>query len=254
MSNKLAAITTTCVCLLLVGSAHAADVTPDATPEEEDFFGLSLGAKGAVGGNVWTKPETRPTWALLYDDTAGGWGGGGGLYAELRVLWGHLGLEVDLLFERNRLMNRITFNDVYETDWLVEWTSVRIPLLLEGSLEGDRTRVSLGLGPEFVVGLNAETDLVLNDGPPGSSNADLAEPRGNFHARKQTDTYLCVDLGLAIKVWKLAITIDLRYSHNLTQPSKYLDRLEFVGDEITMIASSSVDLRLLLGIAYELGF
>ena len=250
MPTKTLAAVVTCVALIGADAARAAEEAAVDNP----FFGLSLGAKGAVGGNIWSEPEQSPAWALLYDETAGGWGGGGGLYVEFRLLWGHLGLELDLLFERNRLMNRITFNEVLETDWLVDWTSLRIPLLLEGSLGGDATRVSFGMGPEFVVGLAAETDLVLNDGPPGSSDADLAEPRGNFHARKQTDAFLCLGVGLAFKVWKLAITVDLRYSHNMTQPAKYLERLEFVGDEITMIASSSSDIRLLLGIAYELGF
>lgn len=254
MSNSKLALCAAVLVLLATGAARAAD-----EPADDQFFGLSVGAKGAIGGNIWSPPEDVAPGYILFDDLAGGWGGGGGLYTELRVLWGHLGLEVDLLFERNRNMNRITWNDVLETDWLVDWTALRVPLLIEGSVENERFRGSLGIGPEFVVGLAAETDVELHDGPAGVTDADLAPMREMFHAEKQTDTYLCVDLGLAIKVWKLAVTVDVRYSHNLTQPAAYDERLqyEFAGNEvrdIAIIASSSIDLRLLLGIAYELGF
>ena len=232
------------------GSKEGGDDTP--------FFGVSLGAKGCFGGNFVSNPDNAPPGALIYDDGAGGIGGGGGLYTEFRILKGHLGLEFDLIFEHNKNWSSITFNNVVETDWIFTFNAVRIPLLLEGSLESDAVRGSLGVGPEFVVGTGAGADIQVTEGKQYISGPDLQALRNRFTASKQTDTYICFGLGLAIKVWKLAITIDMRYAYNLTQPSEYDDRVEYSGSEtepnIETIASNSMDLRILLGVAYELGF
>ena len=56
----------------------------------------------------------------------------------------------------------------------------------------------------------------------------------------------------------LAISLDIRYAYNLGQPKDYMDRMSFegTGDDAvtTAIASSTMDMRLLLGIAYEARF
>ena len=36
---------------------------------ERPFFGVSLGGKGTVGGNLWTAPENSPSYALMFDGT-----------------------------------------------------------------------------------------------------------------------------------------------------------------------------------------
>jgi hypothetical protein len=228
----------------------------DAAPAEDPFFGLSVGLKGSFGGNYLTDPESAPNWALVYEDGAGGIGGGGGLYAELRVLEGHLGLEFDILFESNKNWTSIEFSNIVDTDWITRFRTMRLPLLLEGSLEGETTRVSLGVGPEFVVGLDASTDIEVTDGAQYVEAGVMDAQRANFVARKQTDTFLCVGLGLAFKVWKLAISLDLRYAYNLTQTKDYMERMNYSADYqvVDVVASSSMDMRLLLGIAYELGF
>lgn len=249
----------------LIVDVVAADEQPpvavaDETASEDPFFGLNVGAKGTAGGNVWTAPSNSPFWALLFDETTGGWGAGGGLYAEFRVLWGHLGLEIDLLFESNRIWHQITWNQVLETEWILNWTSLRLPILLEGNLEGDLVRAGLGVGPEIVVGLAAETELKVTDGEQFISQAELDRLRSGFSTTKQTDTYMVVALGLAFKVWKLAITFDLRAGFNLTQPEDHDDRLTYeLGqnnqvDGFEAIASSSMDFRMLLGLAWEHGF
>ncbi len=242
-------------------TAGAGAVSPQEGDNDTPFFGVSLGAKGCFGGNFVTSPDNAPAWALVYDDGAGGIGGGGGLYTEFRILKGHLGLEFDLIFEHNKNWSSITFNNVLETDWIFTFNAVRMPLLLEGSLESESVRGSLGVGPEFVVGTGAATDIQVTE---GSQYLDedglqaLQASRNRFTASKQTDTYICFGLGLAIKVWKLAVTIDMRYAYNLTQPSEYDDRVEYSGSttepDVETIASNSMDLRILLGVAYELGF
>jgi hypothetical protein len=239
------------ICCLLVATKSFGQETPSSG--KGDFFGVSLGAKGAIGGNYLNKPnETLTDGSLPYEDGAGGWGGGGGLYTEFRILWGYLGLEFDLLFDHSKNWCDIDFNTL-ETSWIYSFTSLRMPILLKGNLLTDTTRVSFGIGPEFAVGLSTDTDIEF-----GQTFGAADQWRQNFTARKQNDTFLCFDLGLALKVWELAITIDLRYSYNLSQPDKYEDRTEVVGNDETFtvdtIASNTMDGRILLGIAYELSF
>jgi hypothetical protein len=244
---------------LLLASVPAPAQETEAA-EESPFFGWSAGIKGAIGGNYLAPPEDVP--AGLGDaplaDGAGGFGGGGGIAGEFRALWGHLGLEVDVLFDRQKNWASITYSSVVETDWIVRATSLRIPVLLEGYLDGPLVRVSLGLGPEFVVGLAADTDVEITEGGSYVPAADLADIRSRFAAHPATDTYLAVALGFAIKVWVLNVTIDLRYAYNLTQSDAYLDRAKIAADStgwtIDTVASSTMDGRILLGVSYDGAF
>jgi len=231
--------------------------------DEPPFFGVSLGAKGTVGGNLWTEPETIPAGALIFADTAGGWGGGGGLYTELRALWGYLGLEVDLLFERNSSWHNVTINRVFEADWILKWTALRVPILVKAILPTSGVRISLGAGPEIVAGLDAETELVVKRGEDVVPASEIEAQRNLFVTEAQTDTYFTTDLGLAFEVWQLAITLDFRAGFNLSQPSAHDDRIEYtfggtpaapVVERMNIIASNSMDFRMLLGVAWETGF
>ncbi len=240
-----------------------ADSAPSPDDDERPFFGVSLGGKGTVGGNLWTQPDSSPSYGLMFDDTAGGWGGGGGLYTELRVLWGYLGLEVDVLFERNSSWHNVTWNGVLETDWILKWTSLRVPILIKGIIPTRPVRISLGVGPEIVAGLDAETELVVKRGEDRAAPGDIDRLREGFVTEAQTDTYLAADLGFAFEVWQLAVTLDLRAGFNLTQPSKHDDRIEYTFsgtppvvelEQLKVISSNSMDFRMLLGVAWETGF
>jgi len=244
------------------------DESPSTTDEPEEsaeddaerpFFGVSLGGKGTVGGNLWTAPEHSPSYALIFDGTAGGWGGGGGLYTELRVLWGYLGLEVDVLFERNSSWHNVTWNNVLGVDWVLKWTSLRVPILVKGIIPTSPVRISLGMGPEIVAGLGAETDLIVTKGEDLVPATDIDGLRQAFITEAQTDTYFTLDLGFAAEVWQLAVTFDIRAGFNLTQPSDHDDRITYtmVGNDLErleIIASNSMDFRALLGVAWETGF
>ncbi len=235
---------------------------PKASAEddaERPFFGVSLGGKGTVGGNLWTAPEHSPAGALIFDGTAGGWGGGGGLYTELRVLWGYLGLEVDVLFERNSSWHNVTWDNVLGVDWVLKWTSLRVPILVKGIIPTSPVRISLGMGPEIVAGLGAETALVVTKGEDLVPATDIDGLRQAFFTEAQTDTYFTLDLGFAAEVWQLAVTFDIRAGFNLTQPSDHDDRITYtmVGNDLErleIIASNSMDFRALLGVAWETGF
>jgi hypothetical protein len=231
----------------------------DGDDAERPFFGVSLGGKGTVGGNLWTQPDNSPSYALMFDGTAGGWGGGGGLYTELRALWGYLGLEVDVLVERNSSWHNVTWNNVLGVDWVLKWTSLRVPILVKGIIPTSPVRVSFGMGPEIVAGLGAETDLVVTKGEDLVPAADIDRLREAFITEAQTDTYFTLDLGFAAEVWQLAVTFDIRAGFNLTQPSAHDDRITYTvnGAELQsleVIASNSMDFRALLGVAWETGF
>jgi hypothetical protein len=225
-------MTATLAALLVLGTAGAvraqetavgpAVAAPEAEPKP--FFGLDVGAKGGVGGNYLNPPHDAPAYTAPFDDGAGGVGGGGGLYLELRALWGHLGLELDVLFEANKNWCNIEFANVLKTDWIYRFNTVRIPLLLEGSVENDLVRGSLGIGPEFVVGTKTSTDVVITEGASTNAETLVAAWKSGFSARKQTDTLLCLGVGFAFKVWRLAISLDIRYAYNAGQPKSFGDR------------------------------
>ncbi|MDJ0765347.1 MAG: outer membrane beta-barrel protein [Myxococcota bacterium] len=230
-------------------------ISPVATAEP--VLWLDVGAKGAVGGNYLSEPtdgkDSIQGLTLPYEEGAGGIGGGGGLFFDVRVLNQYLGLEVDLLFEGNKNWCSITYNDTVDVDYIYKSTAMRIPILLKGNLTSGMTRVSLGFGPEFVVGLDSETDIEVTEGDV--ADILLESAKNAFKARTRSDVFLTWDLGLAISVWNLAITLDLRFSYNTTLPKDYEDRVEFSGSQLeldlTTEAAHTLDGRLMAGLAYR---
>lgn len=231
------------------------------------FFNLVVGAKGGAGGNLWTESKSVPlamTNFAPFDGMAGGWSAGAGIFAEFRAVWGYVGLEFDLMFERNTLWTEIknkTNNYTWsEAKWLLDWTNVRIPLLLKGYLPVGNTRLTLAIGPEFVVGVDPKTSVeytslnVTSAADKANAQTILDAWNAMFEADKQTYTALTVGLGIAFEVWKLAITFDIRYSYYPSQPEDYLDRVDVQANAWTYKAFNSMDLHLLLGVAYELDF
>jgi hypothetical protein len=257
MGKHALAVSTVLPLLAICATARAGE--PSASP----FFGLSAGVKGGIGGNYLSDPGDAPAYTAPFDGGAGGVGGGGGLALEFRALWGHLGLEFDTLFEGNKNWCNIEWTNngfSLKTDWIYHYQTVRLPLLLEGSVENDLVRGSLGIGPEFVIGTKTSTDVVITEGSTPQTDELVAAWKDGFSAPAQTDTLLCIGIGLAFKIWKLNISLDVRYAYNAGQPKSFDDR-ERVNtstdtgyEEVSAIASSTMDLRLLLGVAYEVGF
>jgi hypothetical protein len=216
------------------------------------LFDFSVGVKGGGGVEVWSEPSAQPLWVNtlpLYNDTRVGWSYGGGIFAEVRFLR-FLGLEVDLLFFRQVLTETTTWNrGAGKTEERIEWTSLRIPILVKGVLPLGPVRLWLGVGPEFSIGLKADAEMKVIRGVTG----DLP----TFTARTVTDTYLALALGINIAVGPLSIPIDLRWSYNTSQPEAYDDRIVATIDDrrrlvgVRMRAASNMDARLLVGLAYE---
>ena len=223
---------------------------------------LDVGIKGGAGGNYQSSPENLPAFAdyvsLPFDDGAGGVGGGGGLFAEVRFLGQHLGLEVGLLADRSKNWCSITYNDVVEIDYIIRHTALRIPILLQGAFVHGITRIGLGFGPEIIVGLAAAPDLEVTDGDQYVSEADLQSYKDTFSASTRTDVALDWELALAFAIKKVAVTLDLRFAYLLTYPDAFDERVEYtqVGTayETDVQAGHTIDARILLGVAYTFDF
>ena len=253
------------VLALVPGTALAEEKKSEDGSDRESFFSVVAGAKGGAGGNLWTESKSVPGYLsnfAPFDGYAGGWSGGGGIFGEFRAVWGYVGLEFDLLFERNtmwtEISNKVSGYTWSDAKWLMDWTNVRMPLLLKGYLPLGKARLTLAIGPEFVVGLDPDASVEYTDLDPAVNKTDadnaLAAWNGAFDAKKRSYTALTVGIGIAVKVWRLVITFDIRYAYNAGQPEDYLDRVDVKTNGGTFIASNSMDLRLLLGVGYQFEF
>ncbi len=206
------------------------------TARADLLWDLRVGAKAAVTGNLWAAPDGAPR--LTGGDA--GWqnhlmyvGGGGGLLLELHVLK-FLGLELDVLYEKNAFKESI--NGGLATIY-TRYDQVRLPVLVKGVLPLGFLELSLGVGPEFTFGTKAWLDTT-NVG-------------AKLDAASVNDTFVDVDLGVTFTVWRLAIPISLRTAFNVTQPKEYLDRFESVSATgVTVKASETYQFALLAGVAY----
>ncbi len=225
---------------------------------------LDVGVKGGVSG-YYLKSSTEgddsiPGISLPYEKGAGGLGGGFGFFLDFQILKKHLSLEADLFFDNAKIWSTITWNDVLEVDYITRYSTLRVPILLKGSLVRGPTRVSLGVGPEFVIGRKARADIEVVDGQEYWNDAAQEQADENFNAKSRSDVFFCVDLGMGIDIWKLLLTLDLRLSFNPGLPEDYEDRMEINASsepnqsEFINTASHSLDLHILLGLAYPFGF
>ncbi len=221
------------------------------TARADLLWELRVGAKGAFTGNLFYEPENAlPNSEIFWGDTQFYIGGGGGLFVELNLLR-YIGFEVDVLYEANSL----TFKEDYggfEYDYNTRYQQLRIPLLVKGVLPVGNAELSLGIGPEFVVGLDASVDF---DYHTVATPAQKEVLEAYYDAEKASDTFLDVDFGVNLKVWKLFIPISLRVGFNLTQPSDYEDRVDLtiVGTSVTngkVKAIESYHFTLMAGVGY----
>ncbi len=232
------------------------------TVSASDFFEISVGGRGFGGGNYITEPSDPLTngRSLPFEDRAGGWAAGGGLQSEFRVLWGYLGLEFSLLFDHSENWCEIkhSVGNFYQKNrYLFSFTSLRMPLLLKGNLSFGIFRLSLGTGATFSVGLSENASISVKDSSAGIES-DVSALNDNFSAERQNDILWTSSLGMAVKVWRLAVTFDFMYSYNTTQPESYTERVDIKmnNGELTGLsvnAANNMDARILVGVSYEFG-
>jgi hypothetical protein len=210
------------------------------TARADFLWDLRVGAKAAVTGNLWAAPDGAPR----ISGADAGWqnalffvGGGGGLMVELHALK-FLALEVDVLYEQNGFKESINGGVV---TIYTRYTQVRLPILAKAVLPLGLVELSLGVGPEFTFGRSAwlDTSGLLASSGLGAATAN--------------DTFVDIDLGVCLNVWKLAIPISLRTAINVTQPKDWQERFDsFDAARGTFVvkASESFQFALLAGVAY----
>ena len=246
MNRFTAVIAVIVVSQLAAGEARA----------EEDV-NLRFGAKGTVTGLLWSQPDNTPPLSDgFWGDDQFYYGGGGGLFVEGNA-FKYLALEMDLLFEFNSLTFNYTINNI-EFDYYTQFDQFRIPIIVKGVLPlGESAEMSLGVGPEFVVGLDSgvEIDRQTDFGNPVANQATDDFLANRYFTETVGGTFFDVDLGITIKVWKLVIPINLRVAINLSQPSDFEERVVNFIPPLgpgTVKAIESMRFAALIGVGYLL--
>jgi hypothetical protein len=213
---------------------------------EDSFYQLTAGAKLGAGGNYLGKPDDPPAGGSLpFDDGVGGWGLGGGIFSEVRFFNGHLGAELDLLIDSSHNWSKLSVGNT--VDYKLGWsaTDLRMPILVNAGTSNEGTRVAFGTGPEFVFALGAKPTSEVTSGPN--------VPFPDFDAKAKTHVNWAFNLGLAAPVGRLKLTFDVRFALNLNKQAKYADRWDLASltSPPSVVAMTRMDLRLLVGIAYD---
>lgn len=252
------------------------------------IFDMSIGVRAGAGVELWTEPSGGaipiPGDASfrmpVFDDTRSGYSYSIGPYVEFRFV-DHLGIEIGALFGRHTLLEDTDWSYEIEhangTKEVFEWktkeeivfTSVHIPVLVKGILPVGIVRLSLGIGPEFVIGQYAygTFEHTSGDDPQGDRAVFRPDQNGQTYgtigAQSQTDTYLTTALSVDIDAGDFRIPIDFRFSYNFNQPGGYYDRIAF--DQLPSAqnpgvhptraivkARDSMHFQMLIGVAMDL--
>ena len=236
---------------------------------------FSLGVKAGGGAELWTTPSNTTLYVdpvtnegfnmPFFDETRAGYNIAFGVFGEVRFVQ-YVGLEVGLFFVRHKILE--------DTDWTytetssgqavvyrnhseqtLVFTKLRVPILLKGYLPVSKeVRLSLGVGPEFAWGLYSEASFDLEKPLKGNHKSFTT-----LKTQDVDDIGLVVAAGLVIDAGIVKVPIELRFSYNFSQPSKYKDRISY--DQIppagfptsaTLTARDSLYAQLLLGFLYDL--
>ncbi|MDY0062840.1 MAG: hypothetical protein RBU45_23730 [Myxococcota bacterium] len=223
---------------------------------------LDLGIKGGLGASLllvedgFANEAMRRTYA---GDDAFGLGGGGGVYTELR-LFDRVGLELDVLFSYDHTSRTEEWSFAGTTEQLNlvhdSWAkNMRFPVLLKGYQSFGVTRLSLGVGVEYVKPLDHGYDITkARRSTAEVDEQSLADYLALHHSVPQDSIFLLGQLELAIDLGVVQIPIDLRAGRNLTQTDQFEDRWAYLlegGQPVRydIQALYSWDFRALVGVA-----
>ncbi len=180
----------------------------------------------------------------LFDETRGGWTMSTGFFVQ-GIFYDYLGLEVGLHFTQHNILEEIdwsyietvtingaTSTQVFEakSEQSLSWTAVHIPILVKAVIPSGKSRVSLGIGPEFALGSWSRGTFKITEGgvdSNGDGRAELPGNRGAFTkllSQLEDSVYLNVVFGIEIIAGDFIIPIDLSWSYNFSQEKRYLER------------------------------
>jgi hypothetical protein len=246
--NRFAVAAVAAGVLVWAGEARAESEAPERP------FESSAGLKLFAGGNLWTKPSNVPPGyeGIGFAGDGGGFGFGAALYYEAR-LFRHLGLEVDLGYDRSILQRSVTYNRLLELTEKVTSSGPRISLLAKGILPAPFGRLWAGLGPEFLLPSSAEASLEITKGKELIPNSEAERLASLIGVEKQSSTMLTFAFGAVVHAGPLEIPFDLRAAKNLSQDSDWTDRvsIDAASEKYVVTAQSSWDFRLGLGVGYR---
>ncbi len=246
----------------------AADEPADPDLKERPFRFL-VGLKGGGGGELWTEPDntvlgTEASGAEfslpLFEETRAGYMVGGGLFLE-GIIYEHLGIEVGFHFVNHSLLEDIEWSFTEQRNGVVttfeadseqelSWLAFHLPILVKGMVRSGKTRISLGVGPEFAFTMSSSSKFKITNG--GLSSTDQNDGTFPFSdcydgqqrlpgtrcrlervGTKEVDSvYLAVVFGVEIAAGDFVIPIDIHWSYNFSQESDYLDRVLVDPNEI----------------------
>jgi hypothetical protein len=186
---------------------------------------VRLGVKGVLtlSGMVGVEPAgfELPPW----HDEALGVGFGGGIYADLHFNR-LLGLELDVLFEGNRLFfETYSGNEVLEQ--AVVYEQLRVPLMFKLIAHlSEHVEFTGALGPELLFGVGATPHSALY--PPRDFNA-------YYGADEQFGFALSAAFGFGFTTDHLHIPIEFRFGYNMLGSYSYDDRVRRFGEQIVVV-------------------
>ncbi len=181
-------------------------------------FDLEIGLKAMGGYDYWTKPNGGPYEIsgqdIAFSNERGGYGVGGGLYAQMRF-FKYLGLEIDFLFEDDLIWEHPLTGSDWQTT--ARRVNMRLPILVQAVLPLPGVRLALGIGPEFVIPLKTWSE---------QSDVPSTMPDFKFQSDASTTTRLTFGLNIAVRLWRgIMLPIDLRASYDPGQSNDWSDRV-----------------------------
>lgn len=224
---------------------------------------IVLGMKFGGGGTLWDEPKntqlgetaTGPFDLPIFDETRGGYTMSAGFFAQ-GIFFDHFGIEVGVHFVEHKLLEKIdwtfteavtsggqttitTFTAKSEED--LQWTALHIPILVQAIVPAGKTRISLGVGPEFAFGSWAKSrfEVTETDEPDGLLPGTRKAFR-TINAKLEDAVYLTVNFGIQIDAGDFVIPIDIHWSYDFSQGTDYRDRVDVNDDEIPSTGNPDV--------------
>lgn len=270
---RLARLVALASLLALSGPALGAP-TPLTGADDLDVLSVGMparfimGFKAGAGGTLWDEPKdtvlrnvsgTDPTFDIpIFNETRGGYTMTAGFFIE-GIFYEYLGLEVGAYFTQHTLLEKTDWN-YFETvngnvthqveaksEEELQWTAIHVPILVKAVVPSGKTRISLGIGPEFAFGewsrakfkvTEVTTDGVRQVGNDLTLGGSLspAPPRAalrTIRANLQDSVYFTVNFGIEIVAGDFLIPIDIHWSYNFSQESAYRKRVATLGCDST---------------------